>query len=154
MGVAGKNARPHSSSVVMAGLVPAIHVFLLLPKKTWMPGTSPGMTADGGGGLREQFEIPSPLVLSARRQARVEGPEAALTARPAPSPSTQAPRPERRMAASRDGLRSGRGEFGCPPRGRDHRLAWSRIKYLAGTPSMPTKCTAIPLSFRLNIRDS
>ena len=25
----------------MAGLVPAIHV---LPKKTWMPGTRPGMT--------------------------------------------------------------------------------------------------------------
>jgi hypothetical protein len=29
----------------MAGLVPAIHVFLLLLfLKTWMPGTSPGMT--------------------------------------------------------------------------------------------------------------
>jgi hypothetical protein len=26
----------------MAGLVPAIHVFLAA--KTWMPGTSPGMT--------------------------------------------------------------------------------------------------------------
>jgi hypothetical protein len=26
----------------MAGLVPAIHVLL---KQTWMPGTSPGMTA-------------------------------------------------------------------------------------------------------------
>ena len=28
--------------IVMAGLVPAIHV--LLAAKTWMPGTSPGMT--------------------------------------------------------------------------------------------------------------
>ena len=29
----------------MAGLVPAIHVFLALPEaKTWMPGTRPGMT--------------------------------------------------------------------------------------------------------------
>jgi hypothetical protein len=29
----------------MAGLVPAIHVFLTLgANKTWMPGTSPGMT--------------------------------------------------------------------------------------------------------------
>jgi hypothetical protein len=28
----------------MAGLVPAIHVFLMLPE-TWMPGTSPGMTS-------------------------------------------------------------------------------------------------------------
>src|SRR5690349_16509671 len=29
----------------MAGLVPAIHVFLALPKRrTWMPGTRPGMT--------------------------------------------------------------------------------------------------------------
>jgi len=31
---------------VMAGLVPAIHVVLAVPKKkTWMPGTRPGMTA-------------------------------------------------------------------------------------------------------------
>jgi len=28
----------------MAGLVPAIHVFLLAETNTWMPGTSPGMT--------------------------------------------------------------------------------------------------------------
>ena len=35
-------------SVVMAGLVPAIHVFLTQTEtsKTWMPGTSPGMTAE------------------------------------------------------------------------------------------------------------
>jgi hypothetical protein len=32
--------------IVMAGLVPAIHVFLqLLQSKTWMPGTRPGMTS-------------------------------------------------------------------------------------------------------------
>jgi hypothetical protein len=31
--------------VVMAGLVPAIHVFTMLRQsKTWMPGTRPGMT--------------------------------------------------------------------------------------------------------------
>jgi hypothetical protein len=29
---------------VMAGLVPAIYVFLPKSEKTWMPGTSPGMT--------------------------------------------------------------------------------------------------------------
>jgi hypothetical protein len=29
---------------VMAGLVPAIHDFLPVATKTWMPGTSPGMT--------------------------------------------------------------------------------------------------------------
>jgi hypothetical protein len=29
--------------VVMAGLVPAIHVFTAA-SETWMPGTSPGMT--------------------------------------------------------------------------------------------------------------
>jgi len=30
----------------MAGLVPAIHVFIILVGvKTWMPGTSPGMTS-------------------------------------------------------------------------------------------------------------
>jgi hypothetical protein len=35
----------------MAGLVPAIHVFLeakLLETKTWMPGIKPGMTAERG----------------------------------------------------------------------------------------------------------
>jgi hypothetical protein len=31
--------------VVMAGLVPAIHVFAAVSSdKTWMPGTRPGMT--------------------------------------------------------------------------------------------------------------
>jgi hypothetical protein len=30
-----------TSNTVMAGLVPAIHVFD--PAKTWMPGTGPGM---------------------------------------------------------------------------------------------------------------
>jgi hypothetical protein len=33
----------------MAGLVPAIHVFLavlLVLRKTWMPGAGPGMTAE------------------------------------------------------------------------------------------------------------
>jgi hypothetical protein len=29
----------------MAGLVPAIHVFLGVETKTWMPGTRPGMTS-------------------------------------------------------------------------------------------------------------
>jgi len=29
----------------MAGLVPAIHVFYALTRKSWMPGTRPGMTA-------------------------------------------------------------------------------------------------------------
>ena len=32
------------SEFVMAGLVSAIHVFLFAAAKTWMPGTSPGMT--------------------------------------------------------------------------------------------------------------
>jgi len=29
----------------MAGLVPAIHVFAASQRKTWMPGTRPGMTS-------------------------------------------------------------------------------------------------------------
>jgi len=29
----------------MAGLVPAIHAFVAATRKTWMPGTSPGMTS-------------------------------------------------------------------------------------------------------------
>jgi hypothetical protein len=28
----------------MAGLVPPIHVFFLVRPRTWVPGTSPGMT--------------------------------------------------------------------------------------------------------------
>jgi hypothetical protein len=33
------------AEIVMAGLVPAIHVFVLARAfKTWMPGTRPGMT--------------------------------------------------------------------------------------------------------------
>jgi hypothetical protein len=39
--VAGANT--HS---VMAGLVPAIHDFVV-EAKTWMPGTRPGMTKEG-----------------------------------------------------------------------------------------------------------
>ena len=31
-------------TVVMAGLVPAIHVFDASERKTWMPGARPGMT--------------------------------------------------------------------------------------------------------------
>jgi hypothetical protein len=34
---------PPEFALVMAGLVPAIHVFLA-NGKTWMPGTRPGMT--------------------------------------------------------------------------------------------------------------
>ena len=39
-------AMVNDSFFVMAGLVPAIHVFLCFAAaKTWMPGTSPGMTS-------------------------------------------------------------------------------------------------------------
>ncbi|MFN3399550.1 MAG: hypothetical protein ACK4Z4_04350, partial [Ferrovibrio sp.] len=31
-------------TTVMAGLVPAIHVFTAATNKAWMPGTGPGMT--------------------------------------------------------------------------------------------------------------
>ena len=33
-----------SRTHVMAGFVPAIHVFFCATSKTWMPGTNPGMT--------------------------------------------------------------------------------------------------------------
>ena len=42
--VVGDQDAHHLYVVVMAGLVPAIHVFLALMAKTWMPGTRPGMT--------------------------------------------------------------------------------------------------------------
>ncbi len=38
--------------LVMAGLDPAIHLEQLLRRKTWMPGTSPGMTKLGRQMLR------------------------------------------------------------------------------------------------------
>ena len=37
---------PVQIEAVMAGLVPAIHVFLCVAKP-WMPGTRPGMTGVG-----------------------------------------------------------------------------------------------------------
>jgi hypothetical protein len=46
---------------VMAGLVPAIHVFGRNEKsKTWMPGTRPGMTAAAVAGARASPSPPSP----------------------------------------------------------------------------------------------
>jgi hypothetical protein len=35
-----------TSNLVMAGLDPAIHVFVSPQTKTWMPGTRPGMTEE------------------------------------------------------------------------------------------------------------
>jgi hypothetical protein len=40
-----KKTRLRHPAAVMAGLVPAIHVFLS-KSKTWMPATSAGMTKD------------------------------------------------------------------------------------------------------------
>jgi hypothetical protein len=45
------------AKVVMAGLVPAIHVFTPPRRnKAWMPGTSPGMTV-GEGSLSVLMDI-------------------------------------------------------------------------------------------------
>ena len=38
----------------MAGLVPAIHVFYFAGRKTWMPGTRLGMTAENS---RSAFDL-------------------------------------------------------------------------------------------------
>jgi hypothetical protein len=43
--MAGTFALLHHYYAVMAGLVPAIHVFFIMNDfPTWMPGTSPGIT--------------------------------------------------------------------------------------------------------------
>jgi hypothetical protein len=42
----GSDCKVASGFVVMAGLVPAIHVFVAERRKTWMPGTRPGMTIE------------------------------------------------------------------------------------------------------------
>jgi hypothetical protein len=44
LGQSGPTGTGLDPQIVMAGLVPAIHVFLRAETKTWMPGTSPGMT--------------------------------------------------------------------------------------------------------------
>ncbi len=43
-------------SPVMAGLDPAIHAGMTADPETWMPGSSPGMTAEGkaAGGYRRR----------------------------------------------------------------------------------------------------
>jgi 8-oxo-dGTP pyrophosphatase MutT (NUDIX family) len=64
--------------VVMAGLVPAIHV--LAPRKTWMPGTRPGMTNDS------TIKTTSPV------RHRVMSPALLLLA-PFSSPASAAPPP-------------------------------------------------------------
>jgi len=51
----------------MAGLDPAIHVFLVAAPKTWMPGTSPGMTERYGYRPLSPFRrILATLVLPSR----------------------------------------------------------------------------------------
>ena len=44
----GDLERPGNFYTVMAGLVPAIHVFFISRGKTWMPGTRPGITGRNG----------------------------------------------------------------------------------------------------------
>jgi hypothetical protein len=51
------------TSLVMAGLVPAIHVFPFLKLfKTWMAGTSPGMTALLERGVVKRNHPTSPFI--------------------------------------------------------------------------------------------
>jgi hypothetical protein len=44
-------------TVVMAGLVPAIHVFVRPACKTWMPATSAGMTIGYGKRFSEKISV-------------------------------------------------------------------------------------------------
>jgi hypothetical protein len=64
-----RKSRPHFQALsnclkmilffVMAGLDPAIHVFLAVARdRTWMPGTSPGMTSfDKSAVLLAAFQV-------------------------------------------------------------------------------------------------
>jgi hypothetical protein len=42
----GFGQHPRLHRFVMPGLVPGIHVFRLMRRKTWMAGSSPAMTAE------------------------------------------------------------------------------------------------------------
>ena len=63
------------AGLVMAGLVPAIHVLSVSVPKTWMPGTRPGMT-------RCAIRHPEVRAQRASKDAR--------TRRPEPSPQPKA----------------------------------------------------------------
>jgi len=61
-------------STVMAGLVPAIHVFPTnVVAKTWMPGTSPGMTKEKACMSGPQVQIPLRLQFSDAHNAALVG---------------------------------------------------------------------------------
>jgi hypothetical protein len=49
---------------VMAGLDPAIHVFAAVALKTWMPGTSPGMTIIRYSALSRKYGSTAPWTFS------------------------------------------------------------------------------------------
>src|SRR5689334_12044675 len=87
-------ARSYTGSRALPSTRPALDPIVIEVKSGEM--TAPDCERDWS----ESGRFQSPLVLSARRQARVEGHGAAQTRSPAPGPSTQA-----------FGLRSGRGEF-------------------------------------------
>ena len=62
--------RIRNSLFVMAGLVPAIHVFLArlrIGEKTWMPGTRPGMTSE----MLQRLVIVAVAILLRRRDVAV-----------------------------------------------------------------------------------
>jgi hypothetical protein len=67
-------------TLVVAGLVPAIHVFGLRRSKTWMPGTRPGMTDSVSPRLRRRVEGAVAdfkfVMFAAMRAANMEGNEA------------------------------------------------------------------------------
>src|SRR6266436_2275388 len=77
-------------SVVIAGLVPAIHVFFTVnPKKTWMPATSIGMTGKGqsGGKLSSPLFALAPPCIS-DYSSRINDPFIEIDLRPrSPAPA-------------------------------------------------------------------
>src|SRR5215207_8227732 len=66
----------------MAGLVPAIYVFMVL--RTWMPGTRPGMTGYGLMSITESLPSSMHLNLGAVRHDWTRAEVAALFALPFP----------------------------------------------------------------------
>ena len=64
-----------ASSSVMAGLDPAIHVFgNHTGVKTWIPGTSPGMTVVGGMTWRIGSRLYSAATTASASNCRAAGP--------------------------------------------------------------------------------
>src|SRR5215213_4116526 len=132
----------------MAGLVPAIHVLLRMNRKTWMPGTRPGMTerlnVEPVKPLRGAEEQIVPLRgARALRQNLAGVPEHRIAVRALVDGEVALEHPTRRPERRDAGLDIG------PPRAGEH-LRRRRIRVLLEAEAADTH--AEPAELHINVR--